>query len=172
MGPTVTALGAASLVSATFTRPADTTTYAAGDVVSTTGGAIMEFVGAARDGVGAIQSAILLDSANVSTHLDAELWLFSSAPAVTADNAAIAFTDAELANLVGVVNFGLSSWKVGLATSGVGGNAVNCQTGIGLPFSKIIGSAPTNSLYGVLVARNAYVPVSAEIFTVMLTVLY
>ncbi len=174
---TVTALGDTGRSVASFTRPSNTTAYTAGDVVSTTAGAIMTFADAAKTAVGAIQSAVLLSSANVSTKLDAELWLFSVAPAATAraataDNAVIAFTDAELAYLVDVISFPTSEWKVGIATSGADGNAANVQRGLGIPVYTRVQNTPVNDLYGVLVARNAYVPVSAEVFTVTLFELF
>lgn len=171
--PAVTALGAVGFAQASFTRPSDTNAYTAGDVVSTTAGAIMTFSGVAKDGIGALQHAVILSSANVATKLDAELWLFRVAPAVTADNSPIAFTDAELAQLIGVIAFPVGDWKVGLATAGAGGNAICQSTGIGMPFDTRPGATtPVNDLYGVLVARNAYVPVSAEVFTISLVPLY
>lgn len=169
---TVVARGDTGRSVASFTRPSNTTAYAAGDVVSTTAGAIMTFADVAKDASGAIQSAMLLSSANVSTKLDAELWLFSVAPAAVADNAVIAFTDAELAYLVDVISFPTSEWKVGIATSGADGNAVNVQRGLGIPVYTRVQNVPVNDLYGVLVARNAYVPVSAEVFTVTLFELF
>ena len=168
MGQTTIALGKCGSSTATFTRPANTTTYTAGDVMSDST-AWMTFRGALKDGCGAIQHAYLLDSANQTLLLDAELWLFSTAPAITTDNLAIALTDAELASLVGVIDFAVADGKVGLATSGAGGNAINVQTGLGIPVKNV---GNQNDLYGVLIARNAYIPVSAEIFTVTLAVVY
>ena len=162
------ALGRCGISRASFTRPSNTTTYTAGDVVSDSTN-VMTFSNALKEGCGSIQSVLLLDSANQTLLLDSELWLFTVAPAVTTDNAAVAFTDAELANLVAVINMSVADGKVGLATSGAGGNAINFQGGIGLP---VRGYQISNDIYGVLIARNAYIPVSAEIFTITLGVIY
>ncbi len=164
---TVRARGECGTKRASFTRPSNTTTYTAGDVMSDST-AVMTFAGALRESMGAIQHATLIDSANQTLLLDAELWLFDTAPAVTADNAAIAFTDAELARLIGVIDFAVADGKVGLATSGAGGNAINIQPSLGIPVFGLL----SNDIFGVLIARNAYVPVSAEIFTVILGMVY
>jgi len=164
---TITALGKTGSTRASFTRPANTTQYAAGDTMSDSA-AVMTFPKALKEFSGAIQQAILVDSANQSTLLDAELWLFDTAPAVPTDNAAIAFTDAELARLIGVISFASVDSKVGIPTSGADGNVVNVQSGLGIP---VVGLR-TNDIYGVLVARNAYTPVSGEIFTVILQMVY
>lgn len=155
-------------ISATFTRPADTAAYAAGDVVnnSTTAPVIMTFAGAVNTDfqMGVIAQATLIDSSNVATKLDCELWLFDTTITMDNDNAAFTPTDAELATLVGIIPFGTSYWKVGDSTS----NAVCHVQGLAIPFNVIHAS---NALYGVLVARAAYTPVSAEAFTVRLHII-
>lgn len=157
---------------ATFTRPADTTTYAAGDVVcnSTSAPVIMSFNVAEGPGGrgGIINQAILVDSANVSTKPDLELWLFNATVAMDNDNAVFTPTDAELLTLVGVIPFPTGSFKVGDATSGANGNSICDVQNIGMPF---VTAKPANTLFGILVVRNAYVPVSEESFTVILKVL-
>jgi len=165
-------LGVIRVIAANFTRPADTTTYAAADVVSdsTSAPTIITFPRAAREkgGGGIIQQAVLVTSANVSTKPDLELWLFDTAPAVVNDNAAFAPSDAELQRLVGIIAFPTSSFKAGTATSGAGGNAVCDVQNIGMP---IVCTRTENALYGMLVVRNAYVPVSSERFDIKLKVL-
>lgn len=159
-------------ISATFTRPADTTAYAAGDVVanSTSAPVVMTFRGAARgtNAPSIIQHAILVSSASVATKPDLELWLFDTTIAIDNDNAVFTPTDAELLTLVGVIAFPVADFKVGDATVGAGGNAVCEASNIGLPFNT---TRDANDLFGVLVARNAYVPVSGEVFTVRLKLL-
>ncbi len=166
---TMRALGFCGSSRASFTRPADTTQYTAGDVISnsTSAPAVMTFNAALLDGYGTIQTAYLLDSANQATLLDAELWLFDTAPAATNDNAAIAFTDAELARLIGVIDFAVADGKVGLVTSGAAGNAINFQANLSIPVRGL-----SNDIYGVLVARNTYTPVSGETLTVVLGMAY
>lgn len=155
-------------VSDSCTRPANTTAYTAGDVVGD--GAVLEFVGASRRSgeFGVVQKAIIFSSAYVATAPDLELWLFDTTVTADADNATFTPTDAELATLVGIVPFTTANWKGGDLTAGVGGNNVCSVLNINLPFNT---TGNQNSLYGVLVVRNAYVPVSGEIFTVRLGIL-
>ncbi len=163
--------GVTKSVAVSFTRPADTTTYTAGDIASnsTSLPVVLTFNDVLKDNCGSIQHAMLLDSANQTTLLDSELWLFTTAPAATNDNSAVAFTDAELAFLVGIIDFAVADGKVGLATSGAGGNSVNVQASLGIPIKS---PTVSNTLYGVLVVRNAYIPVSGEIFTITLGMVY
>jgi hypothetical protein len=152
------------------TRPADTTAYAPGDVVGTavTGTLIIPNASFGEFDAGIIQQAVVVSSAAVATSPDLELWLFDSTVAAIADNAAWAPTDAEMLTLVGIVEFPTADWKIGNATAGAGGNAVCVADNVSLPFNTKKG---TSKLYGVLVVRNAYVPVSGEIFTLRLQVI-
>lgn len=161
-------------VVATITRPNDALAYAAGDAVtnSTSAPVTTTFAGCARylGGSGLIATATLIDSANQATKGVFELWLFNgnSAPAPDNDNAVFTPTDAELANLVGVIQFNTAF--VGDATAGAGGNAVyhGVLPTFQIPF--ICGSA-VKDLYGLLVVRNAYTPVNLEAFTIILNII-
>jgi hypothetical protein len=155
---------AAKVIAGSFTRPGNTTAYAAGEVITAAVAAAIEFADAARSagGGGRIVAASLLSSANQGTKLDAELWLFDTTITPDADNAAWTPSDAELATLVAIIPF--QTWYVGDATSGSGGNAVAFAEA---EFLRSYVCTAT-SLYGVLVARNAYTPVNAEVFTVRL----
>lgn len=158
---------------ADFTRPADTTAYAAGDVIanSTSAATVITFPAAAGSGdnTGTIRSVLLVDGANQATKLNADLFLFNTAPASYGnDNGAFTPTDAEMQNLVGVVSLDgttAANLKEGDATSGAGGNVLIQQAGLSIPFRCAAGS---RKLYGVLVARNSYTPVSGETFRVKL----
>lgn len=164
---------------AKFTRPADTAIYAAGDVIadSTSAPNIMTFTRSAlEDGSaggqaagGIIQEAILTTSANQATKPDLELWLFDTTVVMDNDNAVFTPTDAEMLTLVTVIAFPSTSFKVGDATVGAGGNAACDVQNIGVPFN-IVGTNNT-ALFGILVVRNAYTPVSGEVFAIRLKVL-
>ena len=143
--------------SASFTRPSNTTAYTAGDVVSVTAGAAMEFT---SGGEGLVRAAVLIDSAAESTKPEFDLFLFTVKPTIAADNAAFAPTDAEMLNCVGVIVFLAADFKTG------SGNGIT-QADV----SDMGYTAPDGILYGVLVARNAYVPVSAEVFAVRLSII-
>lgn len=158
---------------ADFTRPADTTGYTAGDVIadSTTAATVMTFPRCAvtQGRSGTIRSAMLMDGAAQATKLSADLFLFDTAPASYGnDNEAFVPTDAEMKAAIGVISLdgtAAASIKVGDATSGVGGNCIVQVSGQNIPFQCVPGSS---DLFGVLVARNAYTPVSGETFRIKL----
>lgn len=158
---------------ATFTRPNDTTTYAAGEVMAATGtSSPMTFNACARGkgGGGYVIGANLIDGANQTLKLDADLFLFSEAPATYGnDNAAFTPTDAELLECVGVIHFAAGDFKSGDGTSGANGNAY-CQSDMDRPVPFVCEN-DDNALYGVLVARNAYVPIASSPFYVNLQVI-
>ena len=139
------------------TRPNDTTQYGAGDVVSGTVSAVLNFGTDAA--FGEIKSAILIDSVVAGgTKPEMDLLLYSSSPTIAADNAAFAPTDAQAATLVAVIPFLAANFVA--ATSN--GHIVSASVG-DIPFV-----APDRILYGVLVARNTYTPTALEVFTVAL----
>ena|SRR3990167_2457385 len=163
--PTFVTIGGKSVVvNSSFTRPSDTTTYAAGEVVGpTAGAAVMTFTNCARlnGGSGNITHAILVDGANVPGLPGSfELWLFDITFTPDADNAVFTPTDAELLTCIGVIPMSLG--YAGDATSGIGGNRVYMGT-VDRPIPFVCGASSRN-LFGTLVTRNAYVPVSAETF--------
>lgn len=157
-------------VSANFTRPANTTAYASGDAVtnSTSAPVIMTFDGVARanGGAGVVISAVLIDSASQATKGNFELWLFDTTVTPDNDNAVFTPTDTECGTLIGVIQF--ASPFVGDATAGAGGNCVYPVNGLTIPFTC---GGSSDDVFGLLVVRNAYTPVSAEVFTVRLTVI-
>ena len=86
-----------------------------------------------------------------------ELWLFSSAPADQADNAALAVTDTELLSLIGI--YPLANTFVGYASNN------HVQQSAVRPY----GFEAVETIYGFLVVRNAYVPVASELYKVLIT---
>lgn len=158
-------------IAANFTRPADTTAYAAGDVVadSTSAPTIITFARAAKEvgGHGIIQEAIVVSSQNAATKPDLELWLFDTAITMDNDNAAFTPTDAELRTLIGVIAFPVASFKVGDAGAAAAGNVICDVQGLNLQVNTVNTS---NAIYGVLVVRNAYAPASAERFDIRLKI--
>jgi hypothetical protein len=165
--------GFTAVIKTTKTRPSDTTTYANGDVVneSASAGTVWTFsnVGRVKGGSGIITNALLISSANQSTKPSLELWLFTVAPTSDNDNSNFTPTDAELQYFIGApIAFLDTNSYVGDATSGAGGNIVIPSASVNLAFDCVDTS---RDLYGCLIARNAYVPVSGEQFTVILKVL-
>lgn len=151
---------------ASFTRPANTTAYAANDAVSddVTTPTALEFTNVAviPKAGGIIRSAVLHKSDPDTTNAAFTLLLFDTSPAVAGfdDNSAIAITDAEFQNnFVGRITFAQAS-----AESRVTGDLWNEQ-GIDMGYQCATGGS---SLFGVMVADAAYTPGSAEVFTIKL----
>ena len=158
------------IVTDSITRPANTTAYAAGDVISeVTTNDHYTFTPAAPDAglVGYIEHAVMSINANQSTLPDIELWLFHTDIAEVADNSAFAPTDAEVLTLIGVIDFPLTGWKVGLSGAGASGNIIQEIPAVGIPYRTQPASG--GSIFGQLVVRNAYTPISDEIFQVRLS---
>jgi hypothetical protein len=148
------------MVEDSVTRPANTTAYTAGDVVTEGTADALEFLcDETRTGMNIIHSAVCVSSANQSTKPDLELWLFDTDLTPADDNAAFAPTDAQMRTLVGIIDFPVGSFKVGNAGSGADGNVVCDVQSLDIAFFP---KASGGMLYGVLVVRNAYTPVSAE----------
>ena len=161
---------AVASVDASFTRPNDITAYAIGDVVcnSTSAPVVMTFARAAieKGGGGILVNVLLIDSANVTTHGQFLLFLFDTAPGIDADNAPFTPTDAEMQTLVGIVDLGTAI--DGDAAADAAGNCGYQNLGLNLVY---VCGAAAQDLYGVLVAKNAYVPVAEETFAVRLQVM-
>lgn len=151
---------------ATITRPADTTAYAASDEISssTSAPAVVQFTGCARVSGwgGVLQSVVLIDSAGNTAPPVLELWLFDSSVTPDNDNAAFTPTDAEAAKCVAIIPLGTGF--AGDPNVGSTGNRVFTASGLGMAYQCSGGT----SLYGRLVVRNAYTPISAETFQVIL----
>ena len=158
-------------VSASFVRPANTTAYSVNDVLSgaTSSGTAMTFLNAARDlgGGGYITDVMIVDSAYSATATTFDLFLFNTNPTTAInDNASFQPTDAELANVSTVININTPS--AGSATIGAAGNRLFETNGVNRQF---VCADSSSDLYGVLVARTAYNPISAEEFTVRLKIM-
>lgn len=150
------------VASASYTRPADTTAYTAGDALSdsTSAPSVLTFKNAVRDGSAILEAAICMDSVAAGTKPDLELWLFHTAPTPVNDNAAFAISDAEILNLVAIVPFAVATFQ---ASS----NNCACQkTGLAIPVHGALRdkARKTVDLYGMVVVRNAYTPASGEVF--------
>lgn len=153
--------------SASFTRPADTTAYGIGDVVcnSTSSPTVMTFSSVARanGGSGRIVGASLVLGSNPTTKPTYDLMLFDTAPAIDNDNALFTPTDAEMLKCVARIPFAVPT--VGDAT-GTGTNCVYFASVL----EPYICDPAASALYGVLVARNAVTPSSADTYNVRLIV--
>jgi hypothetical protein len=152
--------------SASYTRPADTTQYTAGDVLSnsTSAPTVLTFKAAIKNGHSTLKAAWCIDSAAEATKPDLELWLFHTSPAAVNDNAAFTITDAEALTFVGVVDFAVATFKASAL------NSVCQKLALDIPLRGAIDprADKTQDLYGIVVVRNTYTPVSGEVFTFVL----
>lgn len=176
------------VISDQLTRPADTNAYASGDVIATSTSAPVAqkllLAAAVEGGYGLIKSARLLDSANQSTKGLFDIFLFNAAVALDNDNAAFTPTDTEMESLVAIIpmynrNDLLSSADAdtpvytdvvysGDATSGASGNCVFIRNNLDLMFKC---ATDSRDLWWFIVPRNAYTPVSGEVFTLALDIM-
>lgn len=154
------------LASASFTRPADTTAYASGDLVanSTTAGSVaaMQFtVARIAAGSGMIRRARIRKTGTSITNAQFRLHLYSAAPTASNGDNGAWLTD-NAANYLGSFDVTLDK----AFTDGAAGNGVPVS-GSEINFALASGQ----KVYGLLEARGAYTPASGETFTVSLETL-
>lgn len=158
--------GHTTLASANFTRPADTTAYASGDLVanSTTAGSVtpMQFtVARVAAGSGMIRRARLRKSGTSVTSASFRLHLYRASPTpANGDNAA--WSTDQVANYLGSIDVTCDR----AFTDGASGNGVP-NTGSEINFKLSSGQV----VYGLCEARAAYTPASGETLTWELEVL-
>lgn len=154
----VKAVGYQKNVSASFTRPANTTPYAAEDVVSnsTSAPTLLTFAGAARSngGSGLILSARHLKNSTTTSGATYRLHLYSdNTVSAINDNAQFRLLFANRAKRIGFIDFNHG-------TGGTGSDATNALTTfVNLPF---VCEAASTALYGTLTVTGAYTPTSGE----------
>jgi hypothetical protein len=143
------------VTSASFTRPADTTQYAANDAVtnSTSAPTILEFANSARTsgGSGLILSARHVKSSTTTTNANFRLYLYRATVSSVNDNAQFPLLWANRANRIGFVDFTHTTQGTGSDSSS------SLVTFINLPFV-----ATGTSLFGLLTVTAAYTPASGE----------
>lgn len=159
--------------SANFTRPADTTAYASGDLVanSTTAGSVVALswtclpigMGTAADGYFFIRRAKLKKSTTGVTNAAFRLHIYGTDPAASSgiqngDNAAWSVNDA---TYLGYFDFGSMVAHRDCAQ-------MIAAPSVGAEISHSPASGST--VYGLLEARGAYTPGNAEVFTVHLEI--
>lgn len=168
--PTVDASGrqwvtfAATTVTTTVTRPADTTAYAADDTWAnstsspTTGGFTLTGMAVQSGGSGLLTDVMIVSTNNPSTKLQGEVWIFDTSVTAVNDNAAFTLSDADAVKAVAIVPFTLNQY----GDSGSTGNGFAHVQGLNIGYT-CSGSADLRFLVKV---KNAYTPASGEALTV------
>ena len=156
--------GIAIFAKANFTRPADTTAYASGDMVanSTTAGSVvpMQFSGIPADqisGISRIDAVRIRKSGTSVTNANFRVHFFSAAPTVASgDNSA--FSTSGLATYIGAMDVTVDR----AFTDGA------CGRGISISGTPIMVETTSNVLFALIEARGAYTPASGEMFQLLL----
>lgn len=151
--------------SVSITRPADTTAYAAGDVVSnsTSAPTVLEFASIGPSGGRVVlQSASLrIDVAAVPSGMSSfRLHLYTSSPTAINDNAAFNLPSADRAKYAGYIEFS--------TPQGLGDTLWSQVEYIG---RQIKLDTASTSLYGILETRGAFTPSSAAVKTIKISAL-
>lgn len=148
-------------ISASFTRPANTTAYTAGDAVGTATTNVLSFARAVNGagGGGEIVKAVVISDNETITNKSLRLHFYSAAPTAIADNAVNTVLSANAANYLGYVDTGT---LIASASDSHATKVVDPP----LPFTISSGS----TLYCALEAVGGFTPASAEVFTVKVTV--
>jgi hypothetical protein len=143
-----------------FTRPADTTAYAAGDLIanSTTAGSVVPLAFPVKSSGMVVRARLDWGS---TAALSWRLHLFTVAPTVSAgDNAAFAAAVAA-GGYLGALDW-ISTQVIGTRSFGIGVPSV----GAGMAFGS-----EQQTLFGLIESRGAYTPTSAESFVAALEVI-
>ncbi len=161
----LTAVGQTVMASATVTRPADTTAYAAQDVIAnaTSGAAVITFANAARinGGSGTITKArAVTDQAANTARL--RLHLYHTAPTMMQDNAAFLTDWANRNKSIGAIDFGPMAQE---ATGGTAAGATNKTDRL-----AFVCPAGSSSIFGILETLDGFTPASAQNFFNELTI--
>lgn len=162
-------VGLSAIVSANFTRPSDTTAYASGDLVanSTTAGSVVALswstAGRVAGNPAFITRARLKTSSTVLTNASFRLHLYAADPTASTgitngDNGAWL---TKIASYLGCIDI-IVDKAFSDAAAGQGAPS------IGNMIAFVPGSGTT--IYGLLEARAAYTPTSAEVLTVELEI--
>lgn len=157
-------------IQASFTRPADTTAYAAGDLVanSTTAGSVvpLSFAGAVRTTGDCVRiERVRIEKSGTSlTNASFRLHLFEASPTPTVGDNGVYNNSGVLASN-NVLNY-VGAFPVTMTNSGSDG-----AVGFGVPATGGgVTCSPTSgtTLYGFLEVTAAYTPASAEVFYVVI----
>ena len=150
------------IISQSFTRPADTTAYASGDVMNGSAVTVPISFTLSQLMINPCVTGASIVSSNQTGTFTGILHLFTTSFTTAADNAAFAPTDSD------VSNYYLGAVSIGAAWNAFTANKVSTTLLTNkLPLSKNM-NLDSAIVYGVLVATSAYTPISGEVLTINL----
>lgn len=150
-----------------FTRPANTTQYASGDLVanSATAASVVPLKfglnGSGRSGI--IRGARLYKSSNTVTAASFTVYLFAGDPGVPTNGDNGAFVVASAANFLDSIAIDLSSGGLAGGTTG----AQKRSASLAIPFCF---PGLNDKIYALIAAAGTYTPASAESFKLTLEI--
>jgi hypothetical protein len=150
-----------------FNRPANVTAYATGDILSDGTSLVFADATTTFGHGGEIRSALVAVGANVASGLPTmRLWLFDADPTLTTltDNIALAIADGDFFDILGVIDFGVSSQAVANPAAGTAGNVLLSVQNLSIGFDD----DGAGNIYGILEMRSAYIPTNGEGYKVQL----
>lgn len=154
-----------------FTRPSDTTAYAAKDVISnsTSSPYVITFAGMGRvnGGSGTIVKTRLMTSQKTCT-AQLRLHLFHTAPTATNDNSPYLYLYANAAYRVGMIDFPAMNTEDPTNSTAAGSMRPSSDGSYGPPNLWYKCAANDTALYGVLETLTGFTPDSAQAFYVEL----
>jgi len=150
-------VGSSRKITATFTRPANTTPYTAGDGITTatSSAAGMVFTGAST---GVVVGATAYKSNTVTTNSFFRIWLYHTPTGIAIPNDNEAYSPAVIANRAALAGILLVDFSIGAV--GSDGAIATCA----LSSERIILNPPGTELLAIWEAREAYTPISGEVF--------
>lgn len=152
-----------SVVSVEFTRPANTTAYAVGDIVSnsTVSTTILTFSNVLSAGGKGKIVGVTVSTDEPSLTPEIRLHVYSqSTPTLAVDNAAFIELYADAAKKVGYIDLAAMT-----SPASASGDAVSRTQNMSLNF-PVKTSGSSKNLYGVLETRSTFTPASAQKFLV------
>lgn len=160
-----------AVVSVELTRPADTTAYAAKDVISdsTSSPSVLTFANFARvnEGSGMIIRARLMTHQKTNT-ASYRLHLFHTAPPAINDNSPYTLLYANAANRIGAVDFGAMATEDATNSTAAASMRPSADGGYPTPNLWFQATSGSRAIYGILETLSAFTPASGQKFTVEL----
>lgn len=148
-----------------FTRPSNTTAYAAGDLIanSTTAGSVTPFTFGGNGTNGFITGGICGMSASTSCTIRVH-FLKTSHAVTNGDNGLLVFTSLGLANYIGYMDFDFE----GSAVTAIGASGGGVAQSVSAPLSYV--GLSGGNIYAFFQARTAFTPANAGTFNLRIKV--